>query len=162
MRMRTGNEASYRWHLDWHCHLTSLRTCGELQIKEKRSLAVSHEWLQLRQECIPVWCVPPAAVAIHGVGGLCLSACWDNGCGHGPPWSDPSTSPLGVGLETPPGDLQGMLGYHLQGMLGYPQETCCKACWDTTCNAYRDTTPPVNRITDTCKNITLPQLRCRR
>ena len=48
-------------------------------------------------------------------------------CGPGePPWPDPSISPLGVGLETckacwdtPPGDLQGMLGYHLQGMLGY-------------------------------------------
>ena len=44
----------------------------------------------------------------------------------------------------PPGDLlHGMLGYHLQCMLGYQA-------------------PPVNRITDTCKNITLPQLRCGR
>ena len=33
--------------------------------------------------------------------------------------------------------LQGMLGYHLQYMLGYH--------------------PPVNRITNRCKNITLPQ-----
>ena len=65
------------------------------------------------------------------------------GCGPGDPLRpDPSTSPLGVGLETPParplklhpgcgpgnlqgmlgytpGDLQDMLGYHLQGMLGY-------------------------------------------
>ena len=39
----------------------------------------------------------------------------------------------------PPGDLQGMLGYHLQIMLRYQS-------------------PHVNRITDTCKNITLPQL----
>ena len=31
---------------------------------------------------------------------------------------------------------------------------CCKACWDTTCNACWDSTPPVNRIMDTCKNIT--------
>ena len=38
-----------------------------------------------------------------------------------------------------------------------PEQTspCCKACWDTTCNACWDSTPPpVNRITDTCKNIT--------
>ena len=47
----------------------------------------------------------------------------------------PSTSPLGVGLET------------------------CKACWNTTpppetcCKAYWDTTPPRGQ-TDTCKNIT--------
>ena len=63
-------------------------------------------------------------------------------CGPGdPPWPDPSSSPLGVGLETctacwdthPPGDLQGMLGYH----------------------------PAVNRITDTCKNIIFPQLPLR-
>ena len=109
-------------------------------------------------------------------GRVCLSACWDThtpGCGPGdpppwvyawrPPWCgprdpsrpDPSTSPLGMGLETckacwdttplpprpaarhagiPPGDL-------LQGMLGYHLETCCKACWDTTCNACWDATP---------------------
>ena len=78
-----------------------------------------------------------------------------------PPQPDPSTSPLvwawRPSLETcckacwdttykacwdttppPPGDLlQGMLGYHLQCMLGYH--------------------PPMNRMTDRCKNITLPQ-----
>ena len=121
------------------------------------------------QECIPVGCVPPAAVAI----------CWGGlpQCMLGYPapvwaWRHPQVLalrpplpsqtpqfPLGVGLETPqarplnfppgcglgyhsPGDLQGMLGYHLQCMLGYH--------------------PPVNRITHTCKNITLPQLRCGR
>ena len=70
-------------------------------------------------------------------------------CGPGDrPQPDPSTSTLGVGLET------------------------CKAYWDTTPPrpAARHTgippamhagiPPPVNRITDTCKNITLPQLRC--
>ena len=35
-----------------------------------------------------------------------------------------------------------------------PKETYCKACWDTTRNACWDSTP-LNRITDTCKNITL-------
>ena len=67
------------------------------------------------------------------------------------PWPDPSSFPLDVawkparhaGIHTPsPGDLQGMLGYYLQGMLGYHH-------------------PPVNRITDTCKNISSPQLRLR-
>ena len=39
--------------------------------------------------------------------------------------------------------------------------SCCKACWDSTppcCKACWDTTPaplpPVNRMTETCKNIT--------
>ena len=66
-----------------------------------------------------------------------------------PPRPDPSTSPLGVELETPPQarpldfqpgcgpeDLQGMLVYHL------PTLETCKACWDTTCNACWDTIPP--------------------
>ena len=107
-----------------------------------------------KQECIPVGCIPPAAVAIRGpasvhagIHPLWVWACRPPGCGprdpH-PPRSgdpqrpDPSTSPLGVGLETP--------------LL----ETCCKACWDTTCNACWDTTPtPVNRLTDMYKNKTL-------
>ena len=74
------------------------------------------------------------------------------GCGPGnPPFARPLKLPLGCGL----GNLQRMLGYT-------PLETC-KACWDTTCKACWDTTtpPPVNRITDTCKNITFPQLRLR-
>ena len=95
-------------------------------------------------------------------GGVCLSACWHTHtprCGPvdplgvgletpqvwawRPPRPDPSTSPLGVGMERPskpdpsnspwvwswkparhagvhtPPDLQGILGYHLQGLLGY-------------------------------------------
>ena len=48
--------------------------------------------------------------------------------------------------RTDPPKEQTSLGAHL------PR---CKACWDTTCNACWDSTPlPVNRITDTCKNIT--------
>ena len=35
-----------------------------------------------------------------------------------------------------------------------PPPGSCKACVDTTCNACWDSTPPVNRIIDTCKNIT--------
>ena len=99
-----------------------------------------------------------------------------------PPWPNPSTSNLGVGLETPqetcckgcwdttlPGDLlQGMLGYHLQGMLGYhpsppPPRPSARHAWiPPTMHAGISPPPPVNRITDTCKNITLPQLRCGR
>ena len=60
------------------------------------------------------------------------------GCGPGPhppqfpPWlwawtRPPSTSPLGVGLETCKACWDTT-----------PLETCCKACWDTTCNACWD------------------------
>ena len=126
------------------------------------------------QECIPVGCVLPAAVAIRGV---CLSACWDTpwvwawrpprcvtgdplGCGPGDTPRCGPGDPLGVGLETVP------LVRPLNFPLGVDLETC-KACWDTTpketcCKACWDNTPPVNRITDTCKNITLLLLPCER
>ena len=152
-----------------------------------------NEWMN-EQECIPVGCVPPAAVTVRGGLPQCMLGCtpgcgpgdppqvwawrpswlwapqvwacrpsqvwaWRSpqasplnfslGCGPGdPPQPDPSTSPLGVGLET------------CKACWDISPKTCCKACWDTTCNACWDTTHPVNRITDTCKNITLPQLRC--
>ena len=99
----------------------------------------------------------------RGWGRVSLSACWGTpppqmwawrpppGVGlETTPQPDPSTSPLGVGLETCKACLDTT-----------PLETCCKACWDTTCNACWDITPPVNRITDMYKNITLPKLRSR-
>ena len=95
--------------------------------------------------------------------GVCLSACWDTppGCGPRDPQARPLNFPLGCGPGDPPGQTPQLPPWmwpgNLQGMLGYhPLETCCKTCWDTT------PPPPVNRITDTCKNITLPQLRCGR
>ena len=84
-----------------------------------------------KQECIPVGCVPPAAVAVCWRG-VCLSACWNTHTHPGvgletletpspsqtpqppswvlawrPPRPDLSTSTPGCGA----GDLQGMLGY---------------------------------------------------
>ena len=115
--------------------------------------------------------------------GVCLSACWDTtlpgvgletlpgvgmetplDVGMETPMPDPSTSPLCVGLETPPGQTPQLpprvWAWKPARHAGIPPpQTCCRACWDTTCNACWDTTPPVNRITDMCKNITLPQLR---
>ena len=103
---------------------------------------------KFKQECIPVGCVAPAAVAIH-MGGLpqCMLGytppwvwawrppwvwAWrPPGCGPGEPPGCGPGDPMGVGQETPrPGDPPGV---DLE-----------------------------NRITDTCKNITLPQLRCGR
>ena len=118
-----------------------------------------------KQECIPVGCVPPAAVDITG--GLHAPPGADPPGRHPPPeqapprpdppqlppwmwaWTrSPSTPPLDVGLG-----LETCKACHAG--IPPPLETWCKACWDTT------TPPPVNRITDACENITLPQLRCR-
>ena len=77
------------------------------------------------------------------------------GCGPGDPlpWPDPSQLPPWVWVWKParhagippPGDLlQGMLGYHLQCMLGYHPP------------------PHVDRMTDTCKNITFANFVCGR
>ena len=73
-------------------------------------------YAQVKQEYIPVGCVPFAAVAVTGGRGV---------------------SPKG-GLPRE-GVWQG----------GFAQGGVCQ-------------TSPVDRITDTCKNITLPQLRCGR
>ena len=62
-----------------------------------------------QQECIPVGCVPSAAVASPGEGGICPGGCLPRSC----------VCPGGV--------------HH----------------------------PPVNRISDRCKNITFPQLLLR-
>ena len=93
------------------------------------TVSVASQYTQVQQECIPVGCVPPAAVAVWG------------GSLPGPPGSRPRSgsrpsqeqTPL-LREQTPPDP---------------PPETCCKACWDTTCNVCWDSTPPVNRILDT-------------
>ena len=77
----------------------------------------------------------------HLLGGVCLSACWyipQCGPGDPPPRPDPSTSPLGVGLETR------------------------KACWDTTPQrpaTHAGIPPPLwtEFLTHTSENIILPQ-----
>ena len=83
------------------------------------------------QECIPVGCVPSAAVSV------CLSACWNTS-----PWA---WTPPDLGLETltPPPSLD----------LGPPHLPPGYGPGDP---------PPVNRMTDTCKNITLANFVCGR
>ena len=115
----------------------------------------------IEQERIPVGCVPSAAVAVTG-GSPHTPGSRSPPEQAAPQARSPSTSPLGVDLEKPPPPRPDPLNFppgggpgNLQGMLGYSSpETCCKACWDTT-------PPSVNRITDSCKNITFPQLRLR-
>ena len=93
--------------------------------------------------------------------------------------------PLGVGLETPPPGLglETPLGVGLEPPLGVGLETPPGQtpqlppprvwAWRPARHATRYAgipramhagipPPPPNRITDTCRNITLPQLRCGR
>ena len=114
------------------------------------------------QECIPVGCVLPTAVAVCWSG--VLASVHAGIPTHPWVWAWRPTHPPGVGLEIPhgqtpqlipwvwpyrhpqarplnlppgcgPGDLQCMLGYH------HP-------LWTETCNACWDTTPPMNWMTD--------------
>ena len=106
-------------------------------------------------------------------GGVCLSACLDThtpGCGPGDtPWPDPSTSLLGVGLETPPGQTpqlppgcgpgnqQGMLGHH------HPlRPDAMHAGIPPAMHAGIPPPPPLDRMTDKCKNITCANFVCGR
>ena len=110
------------------------------------------------QECIPVGCVPSAAVAVSPGGGR--SAWTKCMLGYQPPWSRHPPRPGSLGARSRPPLL----------------ETFCKAYWDTTCNACWDSTPPPRDLlqgmlgyhlqgmlgyhppprgqTHTCKNIT--------
>ena len=75
---------------------------------------------------------------------ICCKACWDHTCN--------------ACWDTSPPDLQGMLGY-------YPPPTGdlpARHAGIPLAMHAGIPTPPVNRITNTCKNITLPQLRCGR
>ena len=97
------------------------------------------------QECIPVGCVPPAAVTVRGGPPQCMLGCNPLGVGLktplgvGSPAMSLQTIP-GVGLETPPGQTPQLLPWvwawrppparSLNFPLGVGLETC-KACWDT-------------------------------
>ena len=119
----------------------------------------------------------------HLLGGVCLSECWDT---HPPPGYEPGCPPprcglrgsSGVGLETPLGvGLETPLGV----VLDSPGQTRQLPPWVWAWRPPRQTPQlspwvwawrpamhagipphPVNIIRDTCKNITLPQLRCER
>ena len=107
----------------------------------------------MKQECIPVGCVPPAAVAVQG----------------SPPGTPreadpPGSRPLGPGNppadpnraepqeQTPPA-RHAEIPPAMHAGIAPP----CKACWDTTYNACWDSTLTRNRMTHRCKNITLPR-----
>ena len=123
-------------------HHQNSKTVGTSSLTKRTD--VFHKFL-IKQECIPVGCVLPTAVAISWG---CLSECWDTtplgvgletllGVGLDtplqvwawippwvwawrPPWPDPSSSPLGVGLETS------------KACWDTPSPETCKTCWDTT------------------------------
>ena len=114
--------------------------------------------LKKKQECIPVGCVPPAAVAICW--GVCLSACWDTppsvdleppgygprdspGCGPG----DPPARPLNFSPGCGPGQTPQALKLPLAVGL-------------VTCKAYWDTTPRVELQTRVKHNLAPPRGGC--
>ena len=85
------------------------------------------------------------------------------GCGPGPdppelsPWLW-AWRPLNFSLGCGPGNLQGMLGY--KPSHPPPRPAATHAGIPPAMHAAI-AHPPVKRITDTCKNITFPQLRLR-
>ena len=76
------------------------------------------------------------------------------------PWGQAPPAARHAGIAHPPAARHA--GIPPAMYAGIAHTPCCKACWDNTCNACWDTTPPVDRITDACENITLPQLCCGR
>ena len=131
-------------------------------------LSKSKEIINFKQECIPVGCLPPAAVAVGGGWEVCLSACWDTPPGVGletPPgvglentpwvwaWRTPLARPLKLPLGCGPGNLQGMLGYTCPP----PPRPARHAGISPARHAG---IPPPRGQTDTCKNITFANFVC--
>ena len=88
-----------------------------------------HEKKKIQQECIPVGCVPSAAVA------MCI--------------------PAYTG--------QGGVSQHALGRGVYPSMHWAGGCLPRRVCVSQHALgkhPPLNRMTDRCKNITLPELRC--
>ena len=89
-----------------------------------------YSWLHNKQECIPVGCVLSAAVTVRGV----------------PAWGVPAWGRCTCLGGVPNGG-------------GVPAWRGVPAQGGVSKHALR-LTPPVDRMTDACKNITLPQLHC--
>ena len=87
-----------------------------------------------QQECIPVGCVPYVRCSGRLLGGVCPGGSAQGGCLPG------GVCPGGVSLG----------GLCPGGVSAAQGGVCLGGCL------------PVNRITDRCKNITSPQLRCGR
>ena len=134
--------------------------------------------LQNQQECIPVGCVPAARrpyseVCCSGGGGLV----WLGGCLV---WGESGLGVSGLGgVWSGVGGCLVQGGCLLQGGVWsggcLVQECLLRGVWSGRVSARypppgpdqvpprtRPGTPPVNRITDRYKNITLAQLRCGR
>ena len=115
-----------------------------------------------KQEFIPVGCVPPTRYRTVGEdvsvqGGLCLRGCL---CLSGS--LSRGVSVQGVSVQAGL-CLRGSLsrrvsvqGVSVQGISVRGVSIQGGLCL----GVFPDRDSPVNRITDTCKNITLPQLRC--
>ena len=110
----------------------------------------------MKQECLPVRCVPSAAVAVcRGVSpGGELSAQW--GCLPGSGVCPGSVCPGGF---MPRGVCpEGCLPRGCLPQKCLPKGVSGRGC---VCTGRCLPAPPVNRMADACENITLPQLRCR-
>ena len=100
-----------------------------------------------KEECIPVGCVPPTAVAVRGEPGS-DSPQFPLGCGPGP---DPTQLSLGCGPGDPPGSDQTSPEQAPPRSRHAPQD-------QTPCPGSRHPPPPWTEfLTHACENITLPQ-----
>ena len=101
----------------------------------------------VQQECIPVGYVPSAAVAVsRGGGGVCPGVVSVQG-----------RECLLRGVS-----IQGVTAQGVSAQGGCLPRGCLPKGGVCPGGCLPGTPTPVNRIRDRCKNITLPQLRCRR
>ena len=145
-----------------------------------------------QQECIPAGCVPPTRYRTKGGRGRGLpnrdpldrDLPWTETLplDREPPWTETPLGQRSTWTETPqtetprqrpPGQRPPWTEITLDRDHPGQRPPWTETPWiktppwtetpvHVTCGAWWDRDPPLNRITDTCKNITLPQLRCGR
>ena len=112
-----------------------------LRLSEKYEIVI-------KQECIPVGCVPSAAVAVSGGGVVCLGGCLPGG-----------VYPRGVSAKE--GGRGGLPSGGVSAQRGCMPRDVCLGRGVSVGGIYSSLPLPVNRMTDRCKNITFPLLRLR-
>ena len=117
-----------------------------------------------RQECIPVGCVPSAAVAVspatppHHVCPLPLPCMPLLPCTTPPRHTSPDTHAL---LPCTPPAMHTPTTHALHHAWIPAMHASCHACPLPHTPSHHTCLPPVDRMTDACENITFPQLLLR-
>ena len=153
MAFQVGIEPATKLHflIDKLSNLTLCKVQQNMANFDLKTQLQSFYDFNFKQECIPVGCVPPAAVTVscHACPLSCMPCATHAPHAHPLPCMPPATHAPPT-MHAP---------FHIRPPIMHAPLPCMPP---TTYTSNTCPLPPVNRITDACENITLPQLRCGR